>query len=82
VATTLARLSDAIQVDRPATPIDARGSLAELERSTTDQTHGITEDATGLDTLELYRELAAAVNRIASHSRGTLRASAYSLGAE
>ena len=82
VATTLARLSDAIQVGRPATPIDARGSLAELERSTADQTDGITEDMTGLDTLGLYRELAAAVNRIASHSRGTERASAYSLEAE
>jgi hypothetical protein len=41
----------------------------------------MTENVTGLDTLGLYRELAAAVNRIASHSRGTLRASAYSLEA-
>jgi multidrug resistance protein MdtO len=66
VAATLERLAEHVQPGeaRPATDVDA--ALAAFERSIAAQIDAFGEDSTHGGALELYRELAAAVNRLAS----------------
>jgi hypothetical protein len=73
-ATALEALADPAQRVGPAVTIDLDGSLAILARSITAPTDAIGQLETGAGVLGLYRELAAALARVASHDRGTLRA--------
>jgi multidrug resistance protein MdtO len=66
VAATLDRLAERLRPGGVGPATDADASLAALERSIAAQIDAFGEDATHAGALDLYRELAAAVNRVAS----------------
>src|SRR3989442_1788627 len=66
VAALLAGLADRVRQGGAGAAIDVDGSLAAFERSIAAHADAVGEDATYTGALALYRELAAAVNRVAS----------------
>ena len=66
VAAILDRLAERLQPGGVGPATDADASLAALERSIAAQVDAFGEAATHAGALDLYRELAAAVNRVAS----------------
>ena len=69
VAAILEMLTHRVQPDGAAPATDLTSSLAAFGSSIAAQVDALGEDATHAGTLALYRELAAAVNRVASSDR-------------
>jgi len=78
VAAMLEGLATEIQQGGVAPAIDVIGSLAAFERSIGTRVDATGEDGTYAGPLVLYRELAVAVNQIASSDRRSIRAAAVS----
>jgi len=78
VAAILEGLATQIHQGGVAPAIDVTGSLAAFERSITTQVDATGEEGTDAGALVLYRELAVAVNRVASSDRRSIRTAAVS----
>ena len=78
----LEELADPALRVAPASAIDVSASIVALERSDTAPVDDLRQGETHPGALGLYRELAVAVDRLASHGRDTLRARASSLVAD
>src|SRR5262249_55575827 len=76
VATILQGLAEGVQPRGVPPVVDINGSLAALEQSIAGQVEATGKDVTSTGALALYRELAVAVNLVASRDPRSIRAAA------